>query len=237
MSEQVTYNDEALLLIRKLSEVNKQITIKKSEDKQFIEIHSQNPPQSIQYDFKAPVDFFDFEGDEISFFDYKEFFTLLSVNDEPIIKQNDTKISIIKNRAKLDYHLASIEALETEEEDEEYVAFDDVHATVKITAETFKKFKTMASLTKAEELTFKVEGNKLLIKLYHEETEPTYEEEFDLESTATEDFSLVADAEVIKLAPDHDYKLELNSNGVIKLTYLNNINIELNLYIAESEDE
>ena len=235
MTNKVTYNDEALLLIRKLAEINKKLTIKKSEDGKHILINSQNPSRSIVYELKAPIDFFDFEGDTISFFDYKEFFTLLSVNDDPIISQNGVKLEITKNRAKLQYHLADLEAVE--DEDEEYVAFEESHATVKITAETLKTFKTMASLTKAEELTFKVEGDKLLIKLFNIDTEPSYEEDFDLESPATEDFEFVVDPEVIKLAPENDYVIDLHSSGVIKFTYKNNINIDLNLYIAESEEK
>ena len=236
MTNQVKYNDEALLLIRKLSEINNIITIKKSEDNQFITINNKNSSKSILYDFKAPISCFDFEGDDISFFDYKEFFTLFSVNDEPIITQDSLKLSIKKNRAKLKYHLAELEAIQ-DDEDEYYVDFSESHANVIITAETFKKFKTMASLTKAEELTFKVEGDKLLIKLFHEENEPTYEEEIDLEGTATEDFEFMVDAEIIKLAPEHDYNVELNSSGVIKFTYINELDIELNIYIAESEEE
>lgn len=234
--DKVTYNDEALLLIRKLSEINKQLTIKKTEDGDNIYIDGHNPSKSIVYEFKAPVDFFDFDGDDISFFDYKEFFTLFSVNEEPDIIQEGAKLNIVKNRAKLQYHLAELEAVEDEDEDEYYVDFSESHATVKITAETLKKFKTMASLTKAEELTFKVEGDKLLIKLFNLDTEPSYEEEFDLETEATEDFEFIADPDVIKLAPENDYIVDLHSSGVIRMSYKNNINIELNLYIANSED-
>jgi len=235
MTDKIPYNNDALSLMRKLSDINIQLTIKKSEDKSKIEINGNNPSKSIIYEFKAPVDFFDFEGDTISFFDFKEFFTLFSVNEEPIINQNSTKLEIVKNRAKLEYHLAEIDAFP--DEDEEYVEFEESNASFKITAETLKKFKTMASLTKAEELTFKIIGDKILIKLFYEENQPTYEEEFDLSEPASEDFELKMDSEIIKLAPENDYKVELNANGVVKFHYINNINIELDLYIAESEDD
>ena len=234
MSNEISYNEDALSLIRKLSDINNQIPIKKSDDGKFITIDTQNPSKTITIEFKAPVDMFDFEGDEISFFDFKEFYALFSVNKEPTIKQTDTKLDIIKDRSKLEYHLAEFEAIT--DDDEVYCQFDESHASLHISSEMMKKFKTMATITKAETVKLNITGDKILVKFFYEDNQPTYEEEFDLEETATEDFKLDLDAEIIRLTPENDYRMQLNSSGVIKLTWINSLGITLNLYVAEVEE-
>jgi hypothetical protein len=236
MYNEVKYDNEILTLLRKLSDINIELTIEKSEDEKEILITARTPSRSIAYEFKAPIDTFNFEGDDITFFDYKEFFTLFSVNDDPVIKQTENTFEIIKDRSKLTYFLAEKEATEGSEYDE-YVEFDESHASFKLSAEKIKKFKTMIGLTNAEDLTFKVSGNKILTTLFYEVNQPTYEEEFDLIEPATKDFEFIVDTEIIKLAPENDYIIYLNAHGVIKLEYINDNDIELNLFIAESEDD
>jgi hypothetical protein len=234
----VTYDSDALALIRKLTDIRKEFTIEKSEDKKSITITARTPSRSVAYDFKAPIDMFNFEGDNITYFDFKEFYTLFSVNDDPILKQGVNKFEIIKDRAKLVYYLGEKEATEdSDDEYEEYVAFDESHASFTMTAETMKKLKNMISLTKAEDLIFKVKDDKILIKLYYGENQPTYEEIFDLDGPAVEDFQFIVDTEIIKLSPENDYVVDLNSAGVVRLKYMNDKNIELNLYISEIEEE
>lgn len=236
MSTEVTYNKDTLTLIRKLSEINTELTIEKSEDGKLVHIIARTPSRSLAYEFDAPIDMFNFEGDSITFFDFKEFYTLFSVNDDPVLKHDTYKFEIVKNRAKLVYFLGEREATD-EDEYEEVVEFESSDASFKLTADTMKKFKTMISLTKAEDLILEVEGDKVLIKLYYQESQPTYEESFDLDEPAKKDFKFIVDTEIIKLSPENDYIVDLNADGVVRMKYLNDKNIDLNIFISEIEED
>lgn len=236
MSNKVKYDNKVLSLLKNLSEINKKITIEKSEDGNSIMIHSRNPSNSVAYNFKAPINTFNFEGDTISFFAYNEFYQLFSVHDEPSIHQTVNTLEIKKDRAKLKYFLAEKDALKIEEE-HDYIKFRNSKASFILSSEKLKKFKTMVNLIKGEDLKFTVKDNKLLINLFYEENHPSYEEEFDLEESVSDDFTLNVTADIIKFIPENDYKIDLNPDGIIKFGYINDNKIELDLFVSQYEDD
>ena len=235
MSESIKYNKGILTLINQLSNINSKLVIKKSEEEDNITIDAKTASGSVAYSLKAPIEVFDFDGNDISFFDYRDFFRMFSVYDEPAIKQNENMFEISKERSKMTYPIAEKEAVEIDDYD--YIEFEEYQAKFNLTAEHLKKFKQMTPLIKAEDLIFKVRDDKVIITLYYEKDQPTYEEEFDLSEKASKDFDIVVSPDVIKFAPENDYEIELNEIGIIKFEYLNKNNITLNLYVAENEDE
>lgn len=234
MSDKLKYNNKTLALINQLSSINKRLVIEKTEEDD-IEINTRNVSQSVAYLLTAPKENFNFDGDNIAFYDYSEFFKLFSVHDDVTIKQDVNNLVISKDRSKLKYFLAEKEAILTE--DNPYIVFEESNASFSLSSETLNKLKTMCSLTKASDVIFKVSGDKIFITLFCQKDQPSYEEEFDLNETAEEDFEITVESDIIKFAPENNYEVDLNSTGLIKFNYLNKDDIKLELYVAESEEQ
>ena len=233
MSDKLKYNAKTLSLINQLSSINKRIVIEKIEDDK-IEINNRNISQSFAYLLTTHKDNFNFDGDNISFYDYSEFFKLFSVYDDVSIKQSDDNLVISKERSKLKFFLAEKEAILQDELP--YIHFEESNASFDISSESLKKLKTLCSLIKATDVVFKVTEGKIYVTLIGEANQPEYEEEFDLNSGIEEDFEVQVEADIIKFAPENNYKIDLNEKGLIRFDYLNKDGIKLELYVAESEE-
>jgi len=233
MSVKVKYNKGTLGLINQLMGVTRQLTIEKTEDEKQIKIITKNASDSVAYNLFAPADDFNFEGKDISFYDYSEFHNLFSVYEEPELFQNEDKFLIQKGKSKTKYNFADKEALDNEYD---YIAFNEVHAEFKLSADDFKTLQKMSKLIQSEYVKFVVEGNQVTIQLFGDPKQPTHEETFEIDNKIGEDFNFTISKDILNVAPENDYTLQLRNEGLIKFVYNTEKELSLDLYVSEVED-
>jgi hypothetical protein len=234
MSNEIKYNENIIDLIKHLSAINQQLMIQKTEDESEIELRTRNAEQSIGCMFKAPIESFNFVGKEMTFFSYEKFYSYFSLYENPKLMQEDNRIKISSNKSTIYYYLADPKAVDV---DYDYIEFGETDATFTLTAKEFKEIKSTILLINTEKINLNVKEDKLKIELYDMENKQNSFSEFDIDNVSGKDFNIEISKEIFIKAPELDYKIHLNSDGIIKFHYINDQNIKLDLYTTELENE
>jgi hypothetical protein len=234
----VGYNPIFLKLLRDLTNINKKFIIKKTEDEQYIKIESVNAKGTVAYQLKAKLKDFDFDGDEVGFYNYSEFDQLLNAFDEPSLKQNNSKFEIYKDDSKITYTTANPEAIPPVFKK---VEFKDPDLTFTLTEKEIFSLKKMTSILGIDaSIVFKIDSeSKLTIKVEGEEEESSYQKEYKLDSL-NEDlvgggFSMTIPQDIFTLSPKATYQIQVTQEGIIRFVYKNEKDFELYLYTGETE--
>jgi len=233
MSVKINYNKKTLGLINQLMGVTRQLTIEKTENKKQIKIITKNASDSVAYNLFAPVEDFQFEGEDISFYDFSEFHNLFSVYESPELFQSEDKFLIQKGKSKTKYNFADKEALDNEYD---YIAFNEAHAEFALSSDDFKSLQKMSKLIHSEFLKLNVTSNQITVQLFADPTQPTHEETFELKNNVGKDWEIVVSKDILDVAPDNDYIIQLRTEGIIKFIYNTEQPISLELYVTELED-
>lgn len=232
----VIFEKEYLTLLKDLSNINDKILVKKTDDEEYIEIESKNAQTTVAYILKAPMDNFNFSGDEVGFYKFSEFSELLNAFEEPKLKQDDSKFEINEGKSKITYYTADPEAIPPVFKKME---FEDPEITFTLTEEEFSNLKKMCSLLQAETISFSIKNGKLKVGLLGEDKEDSsYEKEFEIDSLDTEDdVTLETPKDIFLLAPKGEYEVQIKEAGIVRFVYVNDSDYELELFTAENEDE
>lgn len=232
--KEITYNKDCLNLINSLSNISEKVLVEKTEEGQFIKIDGKNKDTTVAYKFNAPVVDFNFDGDTIGFYDFPEFFTLVSEFDEPVITQvNDDKVQISKGKAKLSYHLADEEAIK---KPFQKIKFEDPDAVFTLTEANFAKISSMIGKLKAENVSIIIEDNEVRLRLFTGGRDNEFEETFEISDSSGEEFEITLTNEIFTLAPKGDYTISVKEEGIVQFNYENEDGFDLKLFTAEIEE-
>lgn len=225
----INFNSDALSLIRNLATINPMLLLESEDNK--LKIDSRNPENTIAFEVEMSSDNFSFEGESVAFYDYKEFYTLLSSFKTPEIYQNNDILEIKSGKSKLTYYMANVDIIDKEYN---YVDFRETHAKIKLSEDSLKKIKSYIMLLGADNVSFGIKDNKLSIKLFSGEKQPMYEDEWDLEESNGDTFEIEISKDIFTKSPEVEYTIHFHSAGIIKFEYKSN-DIVLNLYTAQHE--
>jgi len=234
MSE-LKYKTETLDLINQLSTtISNGIIITKNEDEKKMIINRTNPSESVTFFFKAPIEDFEFEGDEVAIYNFPEFFQLFSVFKEPKIVQDLNRLTMSKGTSKIRYILSDSEALSSSPKG----CNIEVGPATKfeLTEEELKNLGKMIGLVNSEKAMLHVDEKKLTLRLGNETHDNSYERVLDLIDDAEEEFSFEIPSEVFTVIPSGNYTVSIWQEGIVVLDYKSN-NIELKILTAELEDD
>jgi len=238
--QDVTFEKKTLELINELTKINTKLMIEheeveKGKEPENIIIDGTNPDTTIAYKFSAPKEHFEFEGDEVAFYDYSQFFELLSVFDKPKISQiGDEKFEIKQNKSKITYFISDSEAVDVGFSE---VDFKDPELSFCISDEQFKDLRNMLRLIEAENVTISVAEDTVTVKLSTGDKDNSYETQFKTEEWDGTEFSITLSKDIWEKAPEGSYDIQVKQEGIIRLKYLENDAISLDLYTAEIEEE
>lgn len=228
----VKYNPEYLKLLKHLSNINEKILIKKTDDQKEIEIEGKNIATTVAYTLKTKIEDFQFDGDEVGFYQFPEFFELFDAFDSPKIKQHDAKFEIIKDKSKITYYTADPESIPAIFKK---IKFEEPDASFTLTEDDMNHIKKMIGLVDADAVSFIVEDNVLTVVLAGDEKDNSYQKEYEIEDSIDVDISIPT--RIFEVAPKGDYEIQIKEEGVMRFIYKNEQKFELNLYTAENEDD
>jgi hypothetical protein len=226
--KEIQYNKATLSIINELSSINPSILIEKDNDK--IVIKSKTANKSVAYIFKAPIEEFEFEGDNCAFYNYTEFFKLFSVMDSPVIKQNVAELTMQKNRSTMKYRLSKPEIIPASFNG---IKFDKSEVSIVLTSDYIKKLHTFVSsgMLGSDRIKLTGSGNELTITLENSKHAHSFSEVIELETEINEEFSFIISATIFATLPSNkDFKFSINPDGIVEFKYINDKNIELDIY-------
>lgn len=245
--KEVKFELNTLKVINELSYItemknDKAYPIKISKDSKGIHIRAGNPAKSVIFTLDAPTEHFDFDGDEICFYNYQEFYRYVSLFEEPKMNQDFVgegvaeapALVIFKDKKKVNYPLSdsevirgSIKNINWEEPDAIFVMTNERSAQIR------KVLSLLGNDIAKVKLSF--EGKELSICAYTSKSSNSYEDKFELDNEVEEEFELVITSEVFKYLLNVEHRVEVNKDGYVRF-FFNLADISASI-LATSIDE
>jgi len=230
-SKTVEYKEELFNIIHDLSLINNSIIFLKSEEKDKVLVKRRDIEQSLVYILEAPIDYFNFPTDDVSFYSYNDFYQYFKAFEKPEIKIDDSKIYILEDNSKVDYILSNKESI-AKEGSVNNVKFGNADIKFSLTANDLDELVKMSSLLKAQRAKLTVKDDSVSIRLFNNRHDNSFEKIFKIEKltdfSGTIDFVIFSDA-FNKIPQKKNYTIEIKKEGYIKI-HLDNENINLSIY-------
>lgn len=243
---EIAYNENTVSVINKLARIQSKLLFTKKvskgdDESERLIVNAKNADSTIMFLFSAPKDHFDFDGDNIAFFDFTEFYDLFDVfKDSKKILQDEDNVKI-KSKGTLTYYLAEEESIKSKING---VNFVDPDVTFELTVEQLKELnKLIGKLgTKSIRFTYDENSKELEVKLFSgensKEKDNTYQYNITPETIGddAEEFSITIDKEIFSVLPENDYTVSIKSQGVIEFEHRSG-DIEYQIYTSELEED
>lgn len=239
MSEktEIKYSAELLDTVSKLTGINKSVIFEKNEDEVNLKILNSDADTSVAYVLEAPIEYFEFEGDEVCLYNYQEFYSLLTFFEDPTISQDDYDLTIIQDKSKIDFRLTEKTQINTGRSFRE-VKFGEADVEFTMDDKFVSKIKKLCAGDKinATFITFKANGDGTLTYRLKNETLPNaFEETLDVTDNLEEDFDITIKSESFNKLPIATYTVGLKEAGLIEFKQVREDEINLKLYLADTE--
>jgi len=228
----VTYDSLTLKTISDLSKIVKtkdgNTPIKITKDENQVHIKAGNSARSVIFTLDAPIANFDFEGDELCFFDYPEFYSYFSAFEAPDLTQDIVNaetaqeaeaLVIAKGRRKVNYPVASPEVIKGSLKN---IAWEEPDATFKLSSENLAQLKKILSLlgtSKESRIKFVFSGKEVAVTAYTERNSNSYEDVYTLENEVEDEFTLIIADEAFKYLLNLEHNVEVNKDGYIRFFF------------------
>lgn len=230
----VTFNKEVLALIDELTSINSAIKIYKEDNKIFIK--SQNPSESIAYILSSEVTSFDFDGDEIAFYNYSDFYKWISaLNVTEISQTKDGMLQLGNGKQKGQYQSSDVDVVRGGRFD---IEFEDPDATFNLSTEDIKELNKLRSLVaKENNLKFTFDNRTASVEIYNNDTANTVETELGLTNSVDEPFSIRLSDEFLAAIPQkYSYRVDVKREGIARFSMNNDFGVDVEIFIAEVEE-
>ena len=235
MVKSVTFNKEVLALIDELTSINSAIKIYKEDNRIFIK--SQNPSESIAYILSTEVSSFDFDGDEIAFYNYSDFYKWVSALNVTEIKQtSDGMLQLGNGRQKGQYQSSDVDVIRGGRFD---IEFEDPDATFNLSSDDIKELIKLRSLVAKDNnnLKFTFDNRTAAVEIYNDDTANKVESDIALTSSVEEPFTLRLSDEFLGTIPGkYSYRVDIKREGIARLSMNNDFGVDVEIFIAEVEE-
>lgn len=236
-SKKIEYNENTMALINELSLINPSMIMKSEDD--VITIKASSTDKAVAYVFTCPADHFGFDGEEIAYYNFSEFYKLFSVMDAPSIKQAGPDLTMAKDRSTIKYRLSKSDVIP---QPFNKVSFSDPDVVIRLTSEYIKKLYTFVSsnMLGANRLRLKVEGNEITLTLVSTKHANNYSEVIELENEVEEGFEFVISTSIFTNLPSNaDFDFSIKEAGIVQFKLINESGVSLDLYTGQviSDDE
>ena len=220
--ENVKYNLEFFDVLRDLVSVSNSIVIKKEDDK--IVVRKADSDVTIAYSLKAPTEYFDFpaNNDDVSFYNYGEFYQYLKSFGSPEILIDNKKVTLKENTSKIDYILSNPESFEKKTPKEP--KFDESDISFDLTPADHDEIIKMITLIKPKKARIVGNSKQVQIIIFNQLHENSFEKVFDVKSSNGEqevDFLIFSDT-FLHIPSKREYTFNIKTSGFVKISLLNN---------------
>lgn len=228
--KEINFDNVTLKLISDLSRICKtkenNYPIKIVKDESGIHIKAGNAGRSVVFTLDAPTSAFDFEGSELCFYDYNDFYNYATLFEGAIINQgtigegrNEVEALIItEGKRKVSYPLSDAEVIKGSLKNVKWAdpAAKFVFPSDKLSLLS-KALKFLG--TKDNKIKFDFSGSEVTITASTELNKNSYQDVVELNDEVEEDFSIVISDEVVKYLINIDYRVEVQKEGFIRFFF------------------
>jgi hypothetical protein len=223
------YTKKFFDLVKDLSGINPSIIFEKDEDGNIL-VKRANASQTIIYTLKANKSNFEFESEDVAFYNYPEFHQLISVFKEPILNEDNDKLIISEGKSKIKYKVSDAEVINRIKGKSK---FSEPDVEFSISADQLSKIKKMIGLISAEQIKFKVKkSSEIECVFFNGEHSNNWEETYAVSKESESEFDLVINARVFTLIPVNGYKLAIKKEGITQLKYISD-DFDLEILVPE----
>jgi len=233
----VTFNKEVLTLLKELTPISDAVIMTKKKDSNNkttgdVYISQANESEVLGYILKAPNNLLTFDGDELAFQEFSEFFQLYSLfNEEPKIEQVDAAKLIMKGGStKISLIVGEADVLESGPEE---IPFGKPDASLKITSAQLLELRKKIGLIKAEKVDITVAEKYISLRFFLDNNNNSIEETFAVKNNST--FQFTTNVDMFVDVPKSDYVINLVKAGMVEMVHSSQI-VDLRIYSGEVDD-
>ena len=230
----IDYNSDIIKLIDSVvNSGNLAIKLEKMEDGERIFCNYKSPSYNFHLDF--PKAMFNFEGQELNFYDYGEFANIMKNFKYPRIAHNSSGLVLDMEKSSVEYTVGDSEAIKRGFNKEK---FDSSDVTFIMTEESVKSLNRAKGLFGSEYLSFVYNGDMLKARLTSKTRgDNKYEEYYSVEKAGDVSVEFKTFALAISALSVGGWVVDVNNDGIVRFNYENNNDINLRLYCMRVDDE
>lgn len=233
--EQIKYNPELFDILRSLVSISNSVIIKKENNE--IVIRKADADVTIAYNLIAPEDFFNFpvNNDDVTFYNYTEFYQYLKSFSNPEIYIDNKKITLKENNSKIDYTLSNPESFD--KKIPKSPNFGEADITFKLSHTDHDEIIKMITLIKPKRARIVGDSKKVTISIFNQNHDNSFEKVFDVINAAESqevDFLIFSDT-FNHIPTKRDYSMNIKSSGqaaYLKVSLLNS-DMKLDIYTGK----
>jgi hypothetical protein len=228
-----------LSLLNNLCAISESVIIKKEKkensETENLLVQRTNNSKTVAYRFTAPVEHFNFEGDNVAFYKFAEFFQLVSCFDTPTLDQKDNRIIISKDKSKITYLSSDSDTIM---KGPSKISFSKPDIVMEFKGSEIKDIRKMIGLLTAENTRFSCNDQNINITLYNKNHDNSFTKTYTpLKSVGKDEVvELAIASEIFTLLPEGDYTVEIKKEGIVKFS-LKKENVSLELFTAEIDED
>jgi hypothetical protein len=220
--EKVKYNSEFFDILKDLVSISNSVIIKKENDK--IAIRRADTDITIAYSLKTPLEYFDFpvNNEEITFYNYGEFYQYFKSFNQPDIFIDNKKITLKENNSKIDYVLSNPESFEKKSPKEPN--FGDSDISFNLSPKDHDELVKMITLIKPKKAKITGDSKQISLTLFNQLHDNSFEKTFEVTNfngNPEVDFLIFSDT-FLHIPPKRDYMINIKSVGFVKISLINN---------------
>lgn len=225
--KKIDYKIELFDLLKDLTSINTQIVFEKEEDN--IIVKRADSESTIAYKLSVSKDYFDFEDDQVAFYDYTNFYQYIKAFQNPELFIDQKNLVIKSNNSKVSYLLSNPESIPAGPKS---INFTSPDIRFNLTSADLNELLQMIGLINAKKAQLIGNGEKITIKIFNSLHENSFEKEFTVEnltkSNVDIDFVMFSDT-FANLPGKRNYVVEIKSAGFTKIS-LEDKNIQLDIF-------
>ena len=241
------YDKKLFEVVMSLSPINNSIVMVKEGDN--ITIKHKHPETFIWMNLTAPSKVFNFQQEQIAFYNFSEFFQFMKLFETPDIDIGNQKIVISDKSSKTEYYLKDYRAcsavVDMTKLYANWGASDFKFQFSQRDLESVSKASSLISSDKKRKARIHGNATTVNIDLVNVNINPkqkaydkTYSKKFAIENLShfTDDFSFTINADFLLNIPKRDYIFEIKTIGQIKASFADDP-ITVDLFTGKLKEE
>ena len=233
MKTPVNYNPEIIDIISKIvNSDNPGVKLEKSEDGSVVSCNYKSATYNFHIDF--PSEMFNFDGNEVNFYNFQEFSKIVKTFKSPSISMNDSSFFLDMEKSSIEYILGDPNAIK--KGFSKVISFEPDVSFI-MSNESIKNLNSCKGLFGSEFLTFVYDNDTLKATLKSKTRgDNKYEEYYNVENSSGVEVDIKIFALVVPTLSLGDWIVDISNDGLVRFTLQNNNGINLNLYCMKIDD-
>lgn len=229
--KKIAYNSDLFDILKDLTAINTSIIFEKTEDNKIL-VKRADSESTIAYQLTAPLEYFNFDKDQIAFYNYPEFYQYFKALTQPEMSITENNITLIEGNSKTNYLLSNPESIPAGPKS---INFKDPDIRFNLSSTELDELLKMIGLINSKKTQVIGNSESITFKVFNTVHDNTFEKTFKIENlskfTDEVDFTMFSET-FMNLPSKRDYIIEIKSSGFIKISLVDD-NINLSIYTGK----